>query len=367
MGSYSSLGRGGGSIVDHGNHLDRNRDIDNNDNSRVGSYVDMASSVPSYAEMGVIHQGGGNGFEGGGAMSSNKTNSNDVVMSSYAQMGESSQPPQSLGVKRGRPPENRPHQMMSSNNYVDDMAPRSGGGPPSSYRGHSNRDGPQHLSHDYRPPDLQDRRSLSHQAPPLDDQFGRRSDWGRSETHDDHFGRPLPPKRTSSGYVRGSPGRGHPRFVPDANRADVIQRPELLSPPPRRESSYNRFDGPRSHDASMPSYASIADKPMPQPAEEHRTQQHENSTKDDAVVEIGNQLEAKVVELKRPTSPPPDPTPVVVVPPSPESPPPAPPSAYALAMARMVEMNADMEFAWVRMQMLDTEVKLIEARLEYMD
>jgi hypothetical protein len=30
-------------------------------------------------------------------------------------------------------------------------------------------------------------------------------------------------------------------------------------------------------------------------------------------------------------------------------------------------MNADMEFAWARMQMLDTEVQLIEARLECMD
>lgn len=301
-------------------------------------------------------------------------------MNSYAQMGETSQPPPpSLGMKRSRPPENRPPQMMmgSNNTYADDMGPR--GGPPPSYRdGHNSRAS----GVGYRPPtsdNIQDRRSISHQ-PPLpssDDQYGRRGDWGRSsETHhEDQFGRQLPPKRTSSGYGRGPPSgpvRGHPRFIPDANRADVVQRPErALSPPPRRESSYNRFDnGARSHDASMPSYASIADKPAHQNAEEHSThhQQHhyqhqqppheetEPKKKDDAVADD----EVKVVESKnrqRSKTPPPDPAPVVVVPPSPKSPPPAPPSAYALAMARMLEMNADMEFAWVRMQMLDTEVQ----------
>ena len=384
MGSYSSIGRGGGGDDgrDHGNHLDRNRDNDNNANSRVGSYADLASSIPSYSGIGRSI-GGGQGDRGGfdgvvGPMPNNNNNNrDDAGISSYAQLGEMSQPPPSLGMKRGRPLEDRPPQMMGSN------TPRGpgGGGPPPSYRGHNNNnrdDGmargppPQPPHIDYRqPPEMQDTRSsLSHQPPPPDDQFGRRpGDWGgRPESHEDQFGR-HPQNRTSSGYGRGHPGRGHPRFVPDANRSDnIMQRPESQSPPPRRESSYHRFDGPRSHDASMPSYASIAEKSMHQPVEEHHMQQHENTKKDDSVAEVVKHDEAKVVESKRRSStPPPVAAPVAVVPPSPKSPSPAPPSAYALAMARMVEMNADMEFAWVRMQMLDTEVKLIEARLESMD
>lgn len=388
MGSYSSIGRGGGDGRDHGNHLDRNRD---NDNSRgVGSYADLASSIPSYSDIGRSvggGQGDRGGYDGGGGpMQNNNHKRDDVGMSSYAQLGEMSQPPPSLGMKRGRPLDDRPPQMMGSNNYGadDNMGPRGGGGPPPSYRGHNNRDdgmqrGPQPPHNDYRqPPDMmQDKRSqLSHQPMPPDDQFGGRRgpDWrGRSDSHEDQFGRQLPPKRPSSGYGRGPPpGRGHPRFVPDANRADNnIQRPESHSPPPRRDNSYHRFDGPRiSHDASMPSYASIADKPTPQPpVEERPTKQQESTKKDDVAVEVVKRDEAKVVESKRRPSTPPPPVeaPAVVVPPSPKSPSPAPPSAYALAMARMVEMNADMEFAWVRMQMLDTEVKLIEARLECME
>eukprot|EP00986_Skeletonema_menzelii_P014020 scaffold8772_cov150-Skeletonema_menzelii.AAC.7 len=386
MGSYSSIGRGDGR--DHGNHLDRSRD---NDNNRVGSYADLASSIPSYSDIGRSvggGQGDRGGYDGGGGPTQNNNNNRDVGgMSSYAQLGEMSQPPPSLGMKRGRPIDDRPPQMMGSNNYgADDnmnMGPRGGGGPPPSYRGHNNRDdgmprGPQPPLNDYRQPlDMQDKRSSvsSHQPLTPDDQFGGRRgpDWrGRSDSHEDQFGRQLPPKRTSSGYGRGPPGRGHPRFVPDANRVDNnMQRPGSLSPPPRRESSYQRFDGQRSsHDSSMPSYASIADKPISQPVEERPTQQHENTKKDEVVAEVVKRDEAKVVESKRrPSTPPPSPVeaPVVVVPPSPKSPPSAPPSAYALAMARMVEMNADMDFAWVRMQMLDTEVKLIEARLESME
>ena len=389
MGSYSSIGRGGGDGRDHGNHLDRNRD---NDNNRVGSYADLASSIPSYSDIGRSvggGQGDRGGYDGGGGPMQN-SNRDDGGMSSYAQLGEMSQPPPSLGMKRGRPMDDRPHQMMGSNNYGadDNMGPRGGGGPPPSYRGHNNRDdgmsrGPQPPHNDYRQiPDRQDKRSSlsSHQPMPPDDQFGGRRgpDWrGRSDSHEDQFGRQLPPKRTSSGYGRGPPVRGHPRFVPDANRVDNnMQRPESLSPAPRRESSYQRFDGQRSsHESSMPSYASIADKPIHQPVEERpsqqqqQNQQQENTKNDDVAVEVVKRDDVKVVESKRRPSTPPPPVeaPAVVVPPSPKSPPSAPPSAYALAVARMMEMNADMDFAWVRMQMLDTEVKLIEARLDSME
>jgi hypothetical protein len=62
-----------------------------------------------------------------------------------------------------------------------------------------------------------------------------------------------------------------------------------------------------------------------------------------------------------PNSPP---TPKLICPPSP---PPAAPSAYALAVSRMVEMNADMEFAYARLMMLDHEQKKVAARLETLE
>ncbi len=62
-----------------------------------------------------------------------------------------------------------------------------------------------------------------------------------------------------------------------------------------------------------------------------------------------------------PNSPP---TPKLICPPSP---PPAAPSAYALAVSRMVEMNADMEFAYARLMMLDLEQRKVAARLEALE
>ena len=376
MGSYSSIGRGGGDGRDHppSRHLDRNREIDiNNNNSRVGSYADLASSIPSYSDIGRSSAGGagaGHGDRGsGGGPAPSGNNRDDVGMSSYAQLGEISQPPPSLGMKRGRPIDDRPPQMMMN----DNAGPRGGGnGPPPAFRGHHSRDdgmmrGPPPPRNDYRPPlDMQDKRP--HRPLPPDEQFGGRRgpDWGgRPDSHEDQFGRQLPPKRPSGVYGRGPPGRGHPRFIPGANRPDNnMQRPDSISPAPRRESGYQRFDGQRSsHDGPMPSYASIADKPVHQPVENRQMQQNHNKKKDNVAVEVVKRDEPKEVASKRTPPPPPVEAPTVAVPPSPKSPPPAPPSGYALAISRMVEMNADMEFAWVKMQMLDTEVKIIEARI----
>jgi len=62
--------------------------------------------------------------------------------------------------------------------------------------------------------------------------------------------------------------------------------------------------------------------------------------------------------------PPPLPVPKLTCPPSP---PPAAPSAYALALIRMVEMNADMEFAYARLMMLDHEQRRVKARLDTLE
>jgi hypothetical protein len=72
-----------------------------------------------------------------------------------------------------------------------------------------------------------------------------------------------------------------------------------------------------------------------------------------------------VVNIVPPDEPPPPlPTPKLTCPPSP---PPAVPSAYALAMIRMVEMNADMEFAYARLMMLDYEQRRVKARLDTLE
>jgi len=52
-----------------------------------------------------------------------------------------------------------------------------------------------------------------------------------------------------------------------------------------------------------------------------------------------------------------------IVPQSPTPPPPAKPSSYALAMSRMIEMNADMQFAYARLMMLEVEHQRVQARL----
>ena len=65
--------------------------------------------------------------------------------------------------------------------------------------------------------------------------------------------------------------------------------------------------------------------------------------------------------------PPANVVPIESTPPSPvcpPSPPPSAPSGYALAVTRMIEMNADMEHAYARLMMLEQEEKRVEARLE---
>ena len=54
-------------------------------------------------------------------------------------------------------------------------------------------------------------------------------------------------------------------------------------------------------------------------------------------------------------------------PPRTPSPEPAPPSAFTMALMRMVEMNADMEFAHVKLKMLEIEHKRVMARLEALE
>ena len=41
-----------------------------------------------------------------------------------------------------------------------------------------------------------------------------------------------------------------------------------------------------------------------------------------------------------------------------------PSQGHALALTRMIEMNADMEFAYARLMMLEQEEKKVQARLE---
>jgi hypothetical protein len=92
--------------------------------------------------------------------------------------------------------------------------------------------------------------------------------------------------------------------------------------------------------------------------------QHTNNN--NGVVAEPAQQTTTVVNIVPPDEPPPPPlpTPKLTCPPSP---PPSAPSAYALAVIRMVEMNADMEFAYARLMMLDYEQRRVKARLDTLE
>lgn len=59
--------------------------------------------------------------------------------------------------------------------------------------------------------------------------------------------------------------------------------------------------------------------------------------------------------------------PPMIVPQSPPSPPASKPSAHALAVSRMMEVNADMEYAYARLMMLEVEHERVKARLSVLE
>jgi len=193
------------------------------------------------------------------------------------------------------------------------------------------------------------------------------------------------------------------RFVPDASRAasvdlnipledNRLQQQQHQQPgSPRRESSYSnsmaqrfdgpnlaqRFDGPdhnnnmnRSHAAPPRSNDHVTMPTFQKPPMQQQQQSGQNSNAIDVTTTSNN-------HQHRPRTPPPNnPTSAAgggggilknnqanIVPQSPTSPPAAKPSSYALAVSRMIEMNADMQFAYAKLMMLEFEHQRVEARL----
>mmetsp|Transcript_5072 Transcript_5072/g.10109 ORF Transcript_5072/g.10109 Transcript_5072/m.10109 type:complete len:350 (+) Transcript_5072:590-1639(+) len=214
---------------------------------------------------------------------------------------------------------------------------------------------------------------------------------------EDQFGRQRPPPRFPGGGGRGFGGRG-PGPGPGPGPFHHSMRPG--GGPGYPPHGGNRFNHPDEMDSPRhaSSYASIAHQldedanrspfrgrypnhgdegnnysgPGPAP-ERHRHSMNSdsgnNNTNDPQPREAPKHSNATNHSQHSTTNDPPElnQTVVDVIPPSPSCPPspePAAPSALAVAMARMVEMNADMEFAYAKLMMLQHEHERVEARLK---
>lgn len=338
------------------------------------SYSDMASSMPSYASIGDSRGRGGSFDE-----------------------------PPSV-VKRSRP--NNDYDAHNNEYEYDDGPPKQRGpiltGPSRNDRlplpGPPPDDGKRFaVSRDWTSEGgSRGGRSLSIHAAQDDHQFSRPSPRENNtplNSEEDQFGRS---KRNSfssrGGFTRSlssgldrrtsvnNPGGTNTlhmsgRFQAADNTAhgnnELLQ--EQHSPLVRRESasSYSgigqRFEGPPDRSLNNRSPLPLPPPPMtappaaPAPADHHRhpTQYSEHHTRRASDSMMTNR-QADHQQQQRSQTPPPNDTShfhtkaplvndaqVITAPPSPEcppSPPPAAPSGYALALARMVEMNADMEF-----------------------
>lgn len=352
MGSYSSLGRGGGGGR-----------FDDSDRGRIGSYSALADSrmsappTNSYADM-----AGPKPEESRGSYSSLADNL-EPPPRSFAMMGETSQPPQIQEMKRGR------------GDYDDgmgyDVPPQQKRGPP-----------PMHWDNDRpnrAPPDMCDRGPSGPMHPAQRDwdrggggpDFGDRMPPPSGPTQEDQFGRQrgFGPGRGFGGRSTGGPGRGGPPLSRFNSRDDMMHPDDRQFAQPRREDSSSsmgrRFDEGESN--------SIKRSPM-RPVE---PSQSSSTMKSEPPFPVQQRMQSEDMDVSTDTASsnngredePPAPA-VDVVPPSPApipSPEPAAPSPLAVAMSRMVEMNADMEFAYAKLLMLELEHARVAARLEALE
>ena len=360
MSSYSSLGRGsGGSRFDDA--------PSGGQRVAMGSYSSLAgpvasgppvnSNVPrsSYAEMGKDNDDATvNSPPQRGSYSALADSVMDPPRSSYAMMAnEPSQPPPQLS-----PPPPQAHGIKRQ--FHDGPPPQGYNEPPRDYmdRGPSREfmernDGYNNNTMERRIDGYIDR----------NDDFGpprpSPNDWDRDaginnrsefSVQEDQFGRARPPPMR--GGFRGSfggrsSGRGPPmnRFR-DQFDDDRQQQPmEEEQPLPRRDSG--RLDEAENNYSRQPSLSSYSDRINDQqpPQKSYQRQPIQESPSPQQPI----QPPVDIV----PTSPPRTP-----------SPQPSQPSAFTIAMMRMVEMNADMEFAHAKLKMLEMEHKRVMARLD---
>lgn len=183
-------------------------------------------------------------------------------------------------------------------------------------------------------------------------------DAGRSAMDlNQNAGEGRPGQRGRPGSPRREPGYGGGM----AGRFDAPDRNVNRSPPPAVHRSPH--DNPAAQFACRAQlYGPSGSKPAPDQQPRHTrknapTNPMANASMNDRRPPRPRTPNADAVERASSAAD------VVPQSPSPPSPPPAPPSAYALAVSRMVEMEADMQFAYARLMMLDHEHKKIEARL----
>jgi len=277
--------------------------------------------------------------------------------------------------------------VSSSSDRMSVSTSRGVGGSDRSLSVHASKEDPYQYSSRPSPRDHQ------YQQTTDEDQFGRRSSLQQrgpppSSQRSSYSGGYAPRSTSSTGLDRrtsvNSSGLDRGIYSEDSRQY------EYQPSPSRRESGYSqsRYEGPPSESRSMNNRSPLPLPPPPATApyatsqtkqqhymhdQQHHSQYSQNSN------HTGDQYEDRhrqqnyhdeqrsQMPQQQPSPPPTKTVPVISAPPSPvcpPSPPPAAPSGHALALTRMIEMNADMEFAYARLMMLEQEEKKVQARLE---
>jgi len=277
--------------------------------------------------------------------------------------------------------------VSSSSDRTMVSTSRGVGGSDRSLSVHASKEDPYQYSSRPSPRDHQ------YQQTTDEDQFGRRSSLQQrgpppSSQRSSFSGGYAPRSTSSTGLDRRTSvnSSGLDRGIYSEDSRQYEYQP---SPSSRRESGYSqsRYEGPPSESRSMNNRSPLPLPPPPATApyatsqtkqhymhdQQHHSQYSQNSN------HTGDQYEDRrrqqnyhdeqrsQTPQQQPSPPPTKTVPVISAPPSPvcpPSPPPAAPSGHALALTRMIEMNADMEFAYARLMMLEQEEKKVQARLE---
>jgi hypothetical protein len=319
----------------------------------MGSYSALAGP-PRYAEMGDDDANATPINPSAPSRGSYSALADSVVIketprpSSYAMMaGESTLPlpPPPSGMKRPRdymePP---PRDYMEPSSYNDAPPPRDYMDPPRpgnrDYNmdpreyNNNNNDGYNMNNDNYN--NNMDRTDEFHAPPRPEWEREHRPEYSNNnyEEREDAFGRTRPPMR--GGYrssFRPSSGRGGPpppssqRFREDEPTLEERYNDNTARLEDTVETTYSR----------QPSTTSLGDNKESQNKQTQPSTQYESPDK------------------------------VPVTPPRTPSPAPLPPSSFTMALMRMIEMNADMEFAHVKLKLLEMEHGRVRARLEALE
>ena len=195
---------------------------------------------------------------------------------------------------------------------------------------------------------------LQHQPPPVSPRLRESSGYSRFEVPDRSMNRspplPLPPPPMTA--------------PPPHNAAPSNHQYSLEQQQQQQNSQFGQHYNDTGGDSMMTS--NHDDQQHYQQEQHYQQQQQQLQQRSQTPQPIYNNSQFNK-NSQQEVDPPANVVPIESTPPSPvcpPSPPPSAPSGYALAVTRMIEMNADMEHAYARLMMLEQEEKRVEARLE---